>query len=215
MAEQENQGDIATADPSAEPAEQPAPAPDTRPWARWLAKMTDLALTSFVFFVLVSGASFVFFFVLSSLNPARAEQYLLQLASIPFMIASVILFFILFMLGEATLISATGSTPGKALLGIRVMDRSGGRLSFPKSLLRSARAWAQGLGLGIPLVSIITMIFGYMALSDRGDTAWDRDVNADYRTHEVGPVRWTIGILVWLTSVAIDIANRVLTQNGF
>jgi hypothetical protein len=72
---------------------------------------------------------------------------------------------------------AFAQTPGKLLLGIRVRNSDGTRLSFFKALQREAWVLVRGLGLGVPLISFITLVMSHMDLKNEGMTAWDRKLD--------------------------------------
>ncbi len=75
---------------------------------------------------------------------------------------------------EALLISRTGTTPGKRLMGIRLASILGGpRISFGRALLRSALVFFLGTGLMMFPVGIIMMLFSYWNLRSRGICLWD------------------------------------------
>ena len=48
---------------------------------------------------------------------------------------------------EASMLHLWRTTPGKALLGIRVLGADGGNLSLGRSLLRSLRVYLMGMGM--------------------------------------------------------------------
>lgn len=53
---------------------------------------------------------------------------------------------------EAGFLTATGTTPGKWVFGIRVVKSQGQKLAYPEALKRAFLVWVQGEGLGIPVV---------------------------------------------------------------
>lgn len=75
---------------------------------------------------------------------------------------------------EAVLLKVIGTTPGKWLLSIQVLSRSGQYLSFRDSLHRSLSVWWLGLAAGIPFVCLVTMIVASVKLSMLGVSSWDR-----------------------------------------
>jgi uncharacterized RDD family membrane protein YckC len=71
---------------------------------------------------------------------------------------------------DAAIYRVAGNTPGKSLLGLKVGTLDGKPLSFSQYLSRNFWVWASGLGLGIPLVNIFTMVIESRRL-DRGQQA--------------------------------------------
>lgn len=70
-------------------------------------------------------------------------------------------------------IGLSGRTPGKWLFGIRIAGPDGGPIGVWRALRREVSVFAYGLGLGLPLVSIVTLILAYRRLKSRGATRWD------------------------------------------
>jgi hypothetical protein len=78
---------------------------------------------------------------------------------------------------EAGLIVIWGTTLGKWLLSISVHDQQDSRLNYNQSLGRVMRVYWRGMGIGFPIVNIITQIIAYRELKQNGKTTWDRDSN--------------------------------------
>jgi RDD family protein len=74
---------------------------------------------------------------------------------------------------NAALIGFTGSSLGKWLFGVRVDSQDGRPIGFGKALLRELSVWVQGMGLGIPVVNVITFWLSYSRLEKNGATPWD------------------------------------------
>jgi len=82
-----------------------------------------------------------------------------------------LLFYLIFF--EPMMLSSFGTTPGKSLLGIRIRDLSGKRISYTKAMKRGFFVWLNGMGTGIPLIALFTMIIAYNRLKKNGITSWD------------------------------------------
>lgn len=64
---------------------------------------------------------------------------------------------------DAGLYRIFGNTPGKAMLGIRVMDAQDRKPGFLAYLLRNIKVWLIGRGLGIPLLgSILSLVQAFI-----------------------------------------------------
>lgn len=77
---------------------------------------------------------------------------------------------------EALLLCTRGTTPGKALFGIRVQDMAGGRglpLSFGRAFARSMLVFVMGLGMMLSVLPFLAMGISRWQLGRRGLTAWD------------------------------------------
>lgn len=67
-----------------------------------------------------------------------------------------------------------GNTPGKALLGIRVKSILGkGYLNQGEYLYRNLSFWGSGLWFGIPLITFIPLIVGYLNVKNGNRTEYD------------------------------------------
>ena len=97
---------------------------------------------------------------------------------------------------EALLLASFGSTPGKWLLNTRVIAQDGENPSFPKALRRSLGVWWRGLGLGLPLIGLITQISSYSKLKEDGITPWDRAAGLMVTHRKVGFPRMLFTLLI-------------------
>jgi len=73
--------------------------------------------------------------------------------------------------------SIFGTTLGKKIMKIKILNQDGSRLSNYMSFKRSRLVWLRGMGLGIGIFEIIANIIGYRRLKQEGRTTWDRDLN--------------------------------------
>lgn len=104
---------------------------------------------------------------------------------------------------EAICICLFKTTPGKVLFNIHIVDKNNQRLSYISALKRSFLAWFKGMGCGLPIVSIVTSIWGYSALTTKGTTTWDSDSKAIVIHDKIGWIRLILLILVILLSLFI------------
>jgi hypothetical protein len=75
---------------------------------------------------------------------------------------------------EPLLLHAFGTTPGKALLGISVLDKAGRKPTFKQSFFRLFRVAFNGYGLLIPLYSIYRMYINYKECKEHSIMVWDK-----------------------------------------
>lgn len=115
-------------------------------WARWFARSFDLWWQTGLV-ALVLG------YLLSKISPAFVHWLetpfgwkLFGLACVP---GGLVL--------DAALQVLAGNTPGKALLGLRVITTDGRAPGLRELLRRNMAIWRSGLGLGLPAVSLVTM----------------------------------------------------------
>ncbi len=137
-----------------------------RPWVRYFARIIDYIVFEFLITILLT---FIFLLV----APSVIEWfYYNELTYITYLAFS---FFIYMSWNffEALLLSKWGTTIGKWLLGVSLTDSFGNKLTYEDALSRSFQVWIKGMGLGLPIVSIITLIVSYTRLNEEGKTSWD------------------------------------------
>lgn len=115
-------------------------------------------------------------------------------------VAMNVLLFALLVPLQALALGGLGSTPGKRLMRIRVTHADGSRLGFGTAMERSVQVWLRGLGLGLPFVSIATMLMSYFRLSSRGRTSWDERLDLRVTHGEMSAPRWA-GVALLLAVV--------------
>lgn len=155
-----------------------------RPWIRFWARMIDYSLLYLIFTFISSylGALFL---------PVQP------------LFGMLILFIWIFV--ETLLIITWGTTPGKWLLCITLRNEFQHKLSFSDALNRSFSVWWLGMGAGLPIVFLITVIVAAVKLSNTGMTSWDRRSNYRVFHGKIGMLRSIIAILyficyIWLFS---------------
>lgn len=157
-----------------------------RPWVRYWARLVDIFL-----FSLLSG------FVLAIVyEPALdiPEILLGMMLAVPYLFV------------EPAMLAEWGTTPGKALLRVRVRKVTGEKLSYSEGLNRILKVWFRGQGLGIPLVNLVTNLTAYNRLKDNSITSWDKEGDLKVSHQEIGPWR---AILAFLIFVAVTIISSL------
>ncbi len=159
------------------------------PWRRYFARIFDVYL-----FMLFGGFSLGF--LAPSLfdgdgQSSRGTDQLLGLIGLAAYVPV-----------EAIMLSAFGGTPGRALYGIRLLPTRG-TLTFGAALNRSAAVWLKGMGLGIPIVSLITAITAYKKLKESGTTSWDASQGWTVSHAQLGTGRWIAIVVTWIVLTAI------------
>lgn len=124
-----------------------------RPWLRWIARLIDL----WVFFFLFGLAS--------ALWGVRVGENGLLFYAVAFAFTIAL---------ETVLMATIGTTAGKSLLNIRVGEADGAALSWTRALSRTINVWVRGEGLGIPIISLFTMVDQYNRLKASGSTSYDQ-----------------------------------------
>jgi uncharacterized RDD family membrane protein YckC len=149
------------------PVAVPSPEEDTEPhpWLRWLARIFDMWIFALAFGI---GAAIVLEITAPRLSEALfgLDDYVFGLIVLGALIPI-----------EALFLSSHGTTPGKWIFGLRVMPVEGGKPSYTTALKRAALVWWRGLGLGLPIVMLVTQAHAHSKLKSTGQATWDRDMD--------------------------------------
>lgn len=180
-----------------------------RPWIRFWARFID-----YIVWGVIVG------FILGLLEGAGAisNQTILDLTNpliFGILIASTWAFV------EPPVIAAFGTTIGKVFLRVKLSHQSNEILSkvdLGALYKRSLAVWLKGMGIGLPLVSMITQLVGYRNLNSHGETSWDRDYGFAVSHGRIGYVRGVLVTIVILFALILnsfgikDYAKRTAVQ---
>lgn len=119
------------------------------PWRRYFARYFDLALYTTVYQL---AAVLIF---------RRSDT-----GNLSWRILFTILGLAAMLFVEPLFLSRWGTTPGKWLLGLRVEERGGGRLTYDAALGRTFEVITQGMGLEIPLYTLFKLYHSYKEYTD-------------------------------------------------
>jgi uncharacterized RDD family membrane protein YckC len=181
--------------------------PAANRWARFVARCFDLWLETVLFMGLIG-------FILGRYSATYLEWTTWPYFSHVFGIASVPISFLL----DAIVYAIFGNTPGKALLGLKVTDSIGEPLTFIQYLRRNMAVWYSGLGLGLPIVTLITMANQGGALKEGHQASYDETTGYRVRTKKWNVFRFiSFGIafcgLISLISVLSIAGNKIEKRN--
>jgi uncharacterized RDD family membrane protein YckC len=98
---------------------------------------------------------------------------------------------------EAVMLSAAGTTPGKALLGLRVASASGNP-GFGVAWARASTVVWRGVGLGIVPLTVIAVIVAGVQLVNDGETPWDRAQGLSTQASAMDNRRWQLAFAALL-----------------
>jgi len=163
-----------------------------RPWVRFWARLTDNLLFSFVISIVLGIVNEP----LPKINPT--------------LLGIVTLFIYIFV--EATMLSSWGTTPGKALLRVRLRRPDGRKLSFSQGLKRAFQVWVLGEGIGFPIAAVVTGIIAHRRLRRKGKTSWDEEGRFAYSHRIVGPWRTVLTILIPVCIVALSVWGKLASR---
>jgi len=174
------------------PAFLPVPPADearARPFIRFWARMFDYTAVSVLIFHLsdvevpqpLPGEPFIEVF----------NRYMAEMQKPEALIFARTLFFAL--IGwhfiEAVLIHLFGTTPGKAIFGVKVKTEEGEPVPMKTALGRSFYVYVMGVGFyQFPLI-LIGMIFSYFRIQSTGNCLWDQHLKIRVENPPLGALR--------------------------
>lgn len=134
------------------------------PMKRYFARMLDQALFSTVMVIVILE---VISFAGISRQMLLESRFLIYLTPVVLMLSA--------MLMEVLWYSVLGATPGKRLFCLRVVDLQGNALTRLGYAKRLCWVGTTGMGMDIPYVAIVPMLFQWHRLSKGGATTYDKD----------------------------------------
>lgn len=141
------------------------------PWLRFCARTFDYCLLAFIFVYLLSNT--------------------ITKNKLPF----TILMMFIWIFVETILLSTWGTTLGKWLFNIHVLNNEGRKPSFSQALKRSILVWFRGMGCCLPFIVLITHIVSYRLLKKNGVTSWDQDCYLNVEHTKLGIIKKIMCIL--------------------
>lgn len=166
-----------------------------RPWVRYWARNFD-----YVVFSLIVG------FILNVIVPSVLD--------LPENIIGILVVFI-WVFVESSLLSSWGTTPGKWLLRTTLRDSAGQKLTFSSAFNRSFSVWWRGVGIGFPIVILITSIVAHGKLTKEGVTTWDREGGFVVSHKKIGALRVIVTILFFIGFILLIALGETLEKSGW
>lgn len=178
--------------------------PGVHPWRRYFAKQVDMLIFSF-------GSIFLLMVLLELTSPGAARRLEGGMDN-PAIGGVVGVFF--WGVCEWLCLSMFGSTPGRALYGIRLRQSDGTALTGEQALSRTFLVALKGVGLGIPIVAMVTGIVGYNVLKKDGRSTWDADTGTRVSHIIWSPLRALVVVLVTAVALFIALVFIAMAQNA-
>lgn len=198
-------------DPPAELAPEAMPpkipdAPLARPWARFWATWLDLCLFGYV-------AGFMLAFAILLLPRSFLLPFYPQWRTVVELLLAFSVIALAVLL-RAVVMALFGTSPGKALFGLRVAQLNDqGRVRF--HLAREMMMWLRGMALHFLPLTLVTLILQYRRVADGEPAGHDRD-RARVEGRRISGVRFGAGVIaallapIVLNKVTDPFANRMI-----
>lgn len=176
-------------EPSA-PSPAPPPVPDQphlvrRFWARWL----DLYLYAGLWWIAMWAVG-------RDIGMILENQWIILFHYVPWFVF------------ETFLIHRFGTTPGKWLLGIRIVNNDGTQLTLAESTRRCARVLFIGLGFGWGILALICQLMSWVTTKRLGRPLWDQAGGHRLEAAPLGPLR--LVAYVFILSAALQLQMIVV-----
>ena len=172
-----------------------APLELATPWRRYWARSVDLTVSSLLVGVLAAAIRPS---LVPPLSAPAGGEWVILLFLLPLAFTM-----------DAGIFWAMGNTPGKAIAGIRVLQEGGAHpLRALAYLGRNLGVYVFGLGLGLPLISLFTLVHGYRRAAAGEALIWDRLCGSRVYAHSAAEMR------TWLTAGVYVIGATALFALG-
>jgi uncharacterized RDD family membrane protein YckC len=170
------------------------------PWRRYGARMLDSIING--------GAGFVLFgFGFALMAPDSADRFFQLFEGPGGRFVDLFATIIVAGLINAIVMGTTGTTLGKSIFGIRVLLSDHSRPGLLACFQREIKVWFFGLAIGLPFISLLSMIMGYQRLTKQKQTLWDEgSFKVVYRP--AGSTQTVLNVL----GIALIIGGRVALQ---
>lgn len=162
------------------------------PWRRYLARMLDIYLVGLLFYLFL-----VYFLRMSNLQ--AIDFYYKNPVLVIFLTAVATLLF------NAFSFCATGTTLGKIIFGINILDENKQKLSFSQAAKREFYVLMHGLGFSIPILSLIMLVRSHRRLMLKKDTVWDEEMKCIVAYREDDFKQTILNVFGVLLSIAMYI----------
>ncbi len=167
------------------------------PWRRYFARMLDTTVGASLTMFLLGAVLFV-------IDEPTFKGFIEFLNKPESRLVETLIYVVAAMPANAILIGFTGSSLGKWIFGITVSHLDSQPIGFRLALQREALVWWRGMGLGLPLISLFTLVNSFGTLRDEQKTSWDRELLLKV-VHRPDSTRQTVlnffGILLFLVVI--------------
>ncbi len=162
-----------------------------QPWLRFWARVIDLIWFSCALSM-----------VLHLIAPDAVMYWAVQAARLHVPMEPFLL--MLYIPVEAWLLSRYGTTPGKSLLRIQIRTLGGGLPTYSQAVRRTTHLVLKGLAFGLPLISLVVMLWWKMRLAVHPATPWDE--TSETRVEHGEPEGWRY---VVVTGIVLGVALTI------
>lgn len=135
------------------------------PWRRFLARMFDIFICGALWSAFIASA-----FHVNLAARSRLEDFFDSFIAITIMLVL-----------EPLWLHLSGTTPGKAIFGLKIKTLDGRRLSYGEGLERTWGVIGAGLGYNIPIYELVRLWKSYRLCSENEAQPWDESISYTIR----------------------------------
>lgn len=180
---EEEEADLLAAAGSSPPPLSTSPVLGRRFWARWL----DIH-------VYIAAWWLCMWFSGRNIDAVFANLWIMAAQLVPWFIA------------ESILIHHFATTPGKWLLGLRVVNTNGTPLSLKAATVRSFRILVGGIGFGWALLAVFCQALSYFTAKRLGNALWDHAVGHRVEYRPLAAWRIITAICIFFAALQLQMA---------
>lgn len=107
---------------------------------------------------------------------------------------------------ETLLIHHLGTTPGKWLLGLRVLNDDDSLLTLRQAVTRSTRVLCLGVGFGWSLISIVCQVMALVTTQRLGRPLWDHAAGHKVTSKPLHPVGISSCVIAFFAAIQLQFA---------
>ncbi|MDO5519447.1 MAG: RDD family protein [bacterium] len=160
---------------------------DSYPWRRFFARGLDIYI-----YTVLWGSFISLILNINWLNRSPGGE-----------LFDVIICVVLMLVLEPLLLHFFGTTIGKWMLGLRVTDHNGKRLSYHEAFVRTRTMFVRGMGLDIPIYHLVRLWKSYKECKDCNVLDWEVESEVVLHSKKIWHIIGYIGLSVVLFGFSI------------
>jgi uncharacterized RDD family membrane protein YckC len=167
------------------------------PWRRYFARMLDTVISGGIVFFLIGVIGYI-------VVPSKMPQIMAIFDGQGGQFADAMATCFLAIPLNAMFIGLSGTSLGKWLFGVRVLDLDGAPIGIPTALKREGLIWFRGLGLGLPIVTLFTLGNAFSHLKNKGISTWDQELETRIKQRPGGAKQAILaifGVALWVVTI--------------
>ena len=169
------------------------------PWRRYAARTLDIVTIGF-------GSVYLAFVILRNIAPYTSNNLARSFEGPGGQVLDAVISIFLASIVCGAIIGVSGSSVGKLIFGIMVLDKNNNKIGLSNGIKRDLKVYVRGFGFGIPLVSLVTLIVAFNNLKKNNSTSWDSDDDYQVWHRPSGPGQYvlnTLGIILFFIASAV------------